>query len=171
MKFMIRRWSNSAGGPGGVPSYSGGGSSAAAGGPNESIQFNNGGILDGNSNFLIDSANGLINLNGLQQSILSVPITIVDNTSSPAALFSYTASTNANAVIEYSIVRDGDNRTGRLLVANNTTITSESDDFTETGSTNVTLGAEIVGSNVVITYTSASTGFNGTFKYSMRTWS
>ncbi|CAN5950515.1 unnamed protein product [Sphagnum jensenii] len=55
MKFMIRRWSNGPGGPSGVPSYSGSSSSVVAAGPNESIQFNQGGLLDGSSNFLIDT--------------------------------------------------------------------------------------------------------------------
>ncbi len=176
MKFMIRRWSNATGGPSGVPSYSGASSSVVAAGPDESIQYNNGGLLDGSSNFLIDTAGsyigiaGAIVLDGLSQSVLSGPITVVDNTSN-GVLFSYPASTFPYAVIEYSVVRDGCYRTGRLLVANDTSITSESDDYIETNATGITLTSTIVGSNVVVMYTSTSTGFNGIFKYSGRSWS
>jgi hypothetical protein len=177
MKFMVRRWSDGAGGPAGVPSYTGSSGSTAAAGPNESIQYNSGGLLDGNSNFLIDTADsfigitGAIVLDGLSQSILSSPITLIDNTSSPTTLFSYPAASAPNAIIEYSIVREGMNRVGRFLVANNTSVTSESDDYVETNTTGVTLTATIVGSNVVVMYTTTSTGFNGTFKYSGRSWS
>ena len=177
MKFMVRRWSNLNGGPAGIPSYTGASAAVPAADPSNSIQYNNGGFLDGNANFLIDTAGsylgltGAVVLNGLDQTILSAPITIVDNTSSPTALFVYSASTFPYAVIEYSIVRDGQYRVGRFLVANNTSVTSESDDYVETNTTGVTLTATIVGSNVVVMYTSTSTGFNGTFKYSGRTWS
>jgi hypothetical protein len=178
MKFMVRRWSDANGGPAGVPSYSGGGGGAGTpGGPANSIQFNGGSVFDGNSKFLIDDAGsylgitGAIELNGLDQTVLSAPLTLTDNTVSPAALFSYPAATFPFAVIEYSVVRDGCYRTGRLLVANDTAITSESDDYVETNSTGVTLSATITGSNVVVQYTTTVTGFNGVFKYSGRTWS
>jgi hypothetical protein len=176
MKFMVRRWSDGAGGPAGVPSYTGSSSSTTAAGPNESIQYNSGGLLDGNSNFLIDTAGnyigitGAIRLNGLDQTILSAPITMLDNMSSPTALFMFPAATFPYAVVEYSVVRDGCYRIGRFIIANDTTITSESDDYVETSATGVTLTATIVGGNVVVMYTTTSTGFNGTFKYSGRTW-
>ena len=177
IKFMVRRWSDAAGGPAGVPSYSGSSSATTAAGPNESIQYNSGGLLDGSSNFLLDTAGnyigitGAINLNGLSQSILSAPITLLDNQSLAQALFSYPAASFPYVVIEYSVVRDGFRRLGRLLVANDGTITSESDDYIETAVTGVVLSTIIVGSSVVVKYTTTSTGFNGTFKYSGRAWS
>lgn len=178
MKFMVRRWSNASGGPSGVPSYTVVGGTTPAAGPSESIQYNQAGLLQGSSNFLIDTsgsyiglAGGAFNLNGLGQTVLSASITLTNNTSSPATLFTYPASTFPYAVIEYSIVRNGDYRVGRLLVANDTTITSQSDDNIETNITGVTLSSAIVGSNVVVRYTTTATGFNGTFKYSGRTWS
>jgi len=177
MKFMIRRWSNNVGGPNGIPSYSGSSITVGAAGPNQSIQYNNGGVIDGSGQFLIDTAGsylgivGAIELNGVSQTVLSGGISLTDNTLSPAALFNYPAATFPYAVIEYSIVRNGCYRTGRLLIANDTTITSESDDYIETSATGVTLTATISGSSVVVMYTTTSTGFNGTFKYSGRTWS
>lgn len=172
MKYMIRRWSNGPGGPNGPPSYSvATGGTVSASGPNGAIQFNSGGIIDGSGNFIIDPTNGFINLNGLHQSILSAGITMVDNTSSPAALFSYAATTYPFAVVEYSVVRDGDYRTGRLMVANDGTISSQTDDYVETNPTGVVFSTAVVGSNVIVMYTTTATGFNGTFKYSMRSWS
>jgi hypothetical protein len=171
MKFMIRRWSNASGGPAGVPSYSGASSAGAAGGPIDSIQYNNSGILDGSSSFLLDPTNGFIVLNGLHYSILSSPITITDNTASPATLFSYAAATYPYAVVEYSIVRNGAYRTGRLLIANDGSSTAISEDFVNTTTTGVTISATVSGGNVLVQYTSTSTGFNGTFKYSIRQWS
>jgi hypothetical protein len=178
MKFIIRRWSYLSGGPAGVPSYTGAAESIAAAGPPESIQYNNAGLLDGNSNFLIDATpspdttvNGYVVLNGLYYSVLSNPITIVDNTSSATTLFSYVAATFPYAVIEYSIVRDGDYRTGRMIIANDGTMTALSEDFVNTNPTGVILSADIAGGNVNVQYTSTSTGFNGVFKYSVRQWS
>jgi len=180
MKLMIRRWSNGAGGPNGVPSYTGSSSSVAAGGPNDSIQYNNGGLLDGNSNFLIDPSGSYIGvtgatvLNGLSQTVLSSSFTMIDNTSSPTTLFSYPAASNPYAVIEYSVLRNGDSRVGRLLIANNGAISSDSDDYAETAEfapVGVTFSTTIVGSNVIVMYTTTSTGFNATFKYSGRSWS
>ena len=172
MKLMIRRWSNTPGGPNGVPSYSGGGGgSTVAAGPNESIQFNNSGLLDGNGNFLIDVANGDMILGGLRASILSAGLTMLDNQSAPAALFSYDAVSNPFAVVEYSVVRNGNYRTGRLLIANDGSLSSQSDDYTETNITGVSFVTTVVGSDVAVMYMSTSTGFNGTFKYSIRKWS
>jgi hypothetical protein len=180
MKFMIRRWSNTNGGPGGVPSYSGASSSVVAAGPNEAIQFNNGGLIDGVASFLIDTTNsylgtvGAIVLNGLSQGILSSGITLTDNTSTPTAIFSYPAASSPFAVVEYSIARGGDSSTGRLMIANNGSVSSESDDFVETDQfapIGVTFSTAIVGSDVVVYYMTSSTGFNAIFKYSGRSWS
>lgn len=172
MKFMIRRWSNATGGPAGVPSYSGASSSASAGGPPNSIQYNNGGLLDGSSNFLLQT--NTLNLAGLQISILTVPggiLNLVDNMSSPTAITSYVAATFPFTVLEYSIVRDGLYRTGRMLIATDGTVSSNSDDFVDTADTGVVFSTGISGANVVIYYTTTHTGFNGTFKYSTRAWS
>lgn len=206
MKYSVKRWSNSPGGPAGVPSYSGGGGSGVTSlngssgalnivpganitvttvgpnitiastssggtpaGPTNSLQYNNAGAFAGNSEFLVDTVNGQLNLNGLNQTILSAGLTINDN--GTGTLFSYAAATYSYAVIEYSIVRNGAFRVGRLLLANDGTITSETDDYTETAATGVTMSSSLVGGNVNVNYTSSNTGFAGTFKYSMRRWS
>jgi hypothetical protein len=174
MKFMVRRWSNAAGGPNGVPSYTGlPGGGGVAGGTTGDIQFNNGGALDGNSNFQIDLAAQAVVLGGLQQTILdpTVPAVLVDNMVAPTLLISYDKTLFPFAIIEFSILRNGVYRVGRLMIANDGTNTAQSYDFVETGVTGVVLSSAISGSNVVVNYTSTSTGFNAAFKYFMRRWS
>lgn len=170
MKYMVRRWSNAAGGPGGVPSYAPATAPVPAAGSSGNIQFNTAGLLDGNNNFNIDTVDLSVNLNGYRIGVLSSAITLADNIASPTNLFTFLASYKF-AVIEYSIVRNGFSRVGRLIVANDGSITSESDDFTETGITGVTLTAVMSGANVQIKYTTTATGNSGTFKYSIRKWS
>lgn len=170
MKFMVRRWSNATGGPGGVPSYSGAAGSATAAAPGSSIQFNNAGLLGGSSNFLIDTVNNAIVLNGLQQTTLSNGVTLVDNTAVPTTAFSYNAASYSFAVIEFSIVRNGAYSMGRLQIANDTIVTAQSDDYVETAATGITFSSTISGPNVLVKYVSTATGFNGTLKYSMRRW-
>lgn len=170
IKYSVKRWSDAAGGPTGLPSYTGGGGSTPAGGSDGNIQYNSLGTLAGNNNFNIDPVDGSINLNGMRQTILSSGITILDNQAAPANLFTY-AKSFTGAIIEYSIVRNGAYRTGRFMVANDGSVTSSNGDSVETAATGITLSAVISGANVQIQYTSTNTGFNATFKYSMRKWS
>lgn len=169
MKFFTKRWSDSPGGPSGVPSYAGGGGGGAAGGSNGDIQYNNAGTLAGDSRNQWDSTLGAINLNGLRIGALSSGVTLNDNQVSTALAIQYDKSYRF-AILEYSIQRNTDFRVGRLLVPNNGTSVSLNDDYVETGSTGVTFSAAISGSNVNINYTSTNTGFTGTLKYSIRRW-
>lgn len=171
LKYFVSRWSDSAGGPTGIPSYSGGGGGGgSAAGSSTDIQFNNAGALAADSRFQWDSANGALDLNNLQFVVLSSGITLNDNQVSPSSLFSYNASNFRYAIIEYSAVRNGDYRVGRMLISNNGTATGFSDDFVETSSTGLNFNASISGANVVVEYTSTSTGFTSTFKYTVRRW-
>lgn len=172
MKYFLKRWSNAAGGPTGVPNYTGAsGSSISAAGNIGEVQFHgSGGNLDADPKFVWDSTDDAIELNGLQYTALSSGITINDNQVSATAAFSYDAATYRFAVVEYSVERDGDYRVGRMLVSNDGTTTGFSDDFVETSSVGVTFSAVISGGNVEIRYTSTSTGFTGTFKYTIRRW-
>jgi len=67
--------------------------------------------------------------------------------------------------------RNGFKRTGRLLISNDGTNVTMSDDYVETGLTGTVLSAALSGGNVQIKFTTTATGNNGTFKYSMRKWS
>jgi hypothetical protein len=173
VKWLMRRWSDAAGGPGGIPSYSGGGGSpiTGAGAAGQIGIWQSPTNIVGNANFQIDTVDSSLNLNGLRQSVLSAPITALDNQAAPAVMFTYDATLYNFAVIEYSIVRNGAYRTGRFIVAHDGSMTSSSDDSVETAITGIVLSADISGSDVRVRYTSTNTGFNGVFKYSMRRWS
>jgi hypothetical protein len=171
MKFIVRRWSDSVGGPNGLPSYSGGGGgSTAAAGSSGDVQFNVAGVLAADTNFKWDSSDESLNLNGLRMGALSAGLTIADNQVSPTALFTFPKSYNF-AIIEYSIVRNGIYRTGTLLVSNDGALTSSNGSYVETGISGVALTTDISGANVRVLYTSTSTGFAGSLKFSMRKWS
>ena len=170
MKLFTKRWSDSSGGPGGVPSYSGASSSTTAGGSNTQVQFNSAGLLAGDANFTWLAGQSSLDLNGLQIRALSASITLNDNQVSPIAAFQYDAANYRYAIIEYSVVRAGNYRVGRFLVVNDGSTTAFSDDFVETNSTGINFNAAITGSDVQITYTSTNTSSTGTFKYSVRRW-
>lgn len=98
------------------------------------------------------------------------PNTFLDNTTSTA--ISYAHATNKFTFIDYSIIRNGSLRCGRLLVVNDSSSATIADNgFVEQGVVGVTFGVLISGANVVIQYTTTNTGFNGTFKYSLNQWS
>lgn len=169
MKYSLRRWSDNAGGPNGVPSYSASSSSITAAGSNQNIQFNNSSVLGANTNFSIDATNLVLLLGGLSISILKT-VTLNDNQVALADAFISPATYSAYKV-EYSISRGVNFRTGQFLIATDGTSTSFFDDYVEQGSTDVTFSSVIVGSDVHVQYTSNNTGIAPIFKYSVRKWS
>lgn len=179
ISYSVKRWSNSAGGPGGIPSYSGStGSSTVAAGNTQDIQYKGAsGNLEGDSDFQWDTSNKIMKLGDLHYEILQGPLVINDNQALATTIITYTAATYKNAVFEYSIERDGENRIGRLLVVNNGTDVNLTDDSTNTGGafsgvsdSEIVFSAVIVSGDVLIRYTSTSTGQNGEMKYSVRKW-
>jgi hypothetical protein len=174
MKYFLERWSDTAGGPGGPPSYSvpsGMGGTGAAGSTGD-IQYNIGaGVFGADSRLLWDATNGGINLNGALMDALTSSITLLDNQSSPQTILSYTASTYLFATIEYSIARNGSNQVGRLLIVNNGSTVVLDDDNGFTSNPGITFSASLSGGNVLLQYTSTSTGSNATFKCIKRRWS
>lgn len=171
LKYFARRWSDSAGGPGGVPSYSGGSSGTGAAGSNTQIQFNDSGNLGADPDFTWDKTNNVLTLGSLSVTALNGPVILADNTASPATIFSYSASSYRFAIIEFSIVRDGAYQLGRALVTNDGTTAAIAVDSSSTGTTGITLSATISGGNVLIQFTSTATGMAGNFKYASRRWS
>lgn len=169
MKLSIKRWSAGPGGPSGPPSYSGGGGSGVT-----SLNGESGAVtLVAGSNITITpvGTNITIASTGGGGPALQGPFTVLDNQASPVTLFSYAAASNLYVVFEYSILKAGSYRVGRLLVATDgTSTTSESDDFVETGTSGVALSAVYSGGNVNIQYTSTNTGANGSLKYYMTGW-
>jgi hypothetical protein len=101
---------------------------------------------------------------------LQGPNTLLNNTTSTA--ISYPHASNKFTFIDYSIIRGSAVRCGRLLIVNDSTSATIADNgFVEQGTIGVTFGAQISGANVLVQYTTTSTGSNATFKYSLKQWS
>ena len=171
IKYSIRRWSNTTGGTGGPPSYSGSGPvSSVAAGNNKNIQFNSAGFLAGNNNFNIDTSLGELQLGSYSIKIISTA-TIADNQSAPALLLSYSATSYPYSVFDYSVSRNGSHRVGRLFVVTDGIQVSVTDDFNEIGDCGFGwTGHVISGGNIQVKYISDTQGANGLFKYSQRRW-
>lgn len=148
-----------------------GSSASGASGPNNSIQFNNLDALDGDSRFTWNPSTGMINLNGMEHSVLSLSLSVLDNQSVWASIISFNKNDYPFVIIEYSLVKSGKYRVGRFLITNDGVSVGFNDDYTETVFSGVNFDAQINGSNVEIIYTSSLTGNNGIFKYSVRRWS
>ena len=169
MKFFVSRWSDSAGGVGGIPSYPPGGSSTVAAGAIGDVQYKgNDGNLAGDTKFKVDVTNSSLNLDGLLLSTLQGPTTLLDNqVAQTLTLIPYSYKW---IVVEYSLLRDGHTQLGRLLIVNNNTTAIISDDFVQTGSLGVSFTVDIVATDVRLKYTTTSTSFNASFKYILRRW-
>lgn len=175
IKYTVKRWSNAAGGPGGIPSYSGtvGGGNAA--GNNTDIQYNSGGVLAGDNNFQWDGTNSELNLGTLKITAQISSTTIVDNQSVSATLFSVDGSLSKFIMCDYSIERGTESRIGSLMICHNGTIATITDVMNDTGGSgiddiSIPITVNYSGGNILIQYTSDSTGNSGTFKYNLRKW-
>jgi hypothetical protein len=96
-------------------------------------------------------------------------VTLLDNQTDTSFLTA-SASVNKYMVIEYSIERGSNNQIGRMLVVNNGTTASISDDNVNTASVGVTFDASISGSDIILTYSTTNTGNTGTLKLVKRRW-
>jgi hypothetical protein len=174
LKYSVKRWSNSAGGPGGIPSYSGGGGGGgAAAGANNDIQYNSGGLLAGDSNLQWDGNN--LSLGSLDIEKLTGPLTLNDNTAVATTIISYTAATYKYATIKYGIERNGENRIGTLDIVNNGTVVVLYDVTQDTGGagiddTEIVFTATLSGGNVLIQYTTSNTGNDAQLTYFTQKW-
>jgi hypothetical protein len=174
MKYFLQRWSDTAGGPGGPPSYSvptGMGGTGAAGATGD-IQYNIGaGTFGADSRFLWDASNGAINMNGALLDVLTSSITLLDNQNTPQTLLTFDQTLYQFAVIEYSIRRASSAQVGRLLIVNDGTNVNITDDNTFTTNPGITFTVILSGGMVNLQYTSTSTGSNAILKCIKRRWS
>lgn len=177
IKYSVKRWSNASGGPGGIPSYSGsGGGSVTAAGSLGDVQFHGvGDVLDAVSEFNWDDSNKELNLDGLRIASLAGPLTLNDNVSPAATLFTINQTLFKFVIIEYSVTRGTESRIGHLRICHNGTVANYSDDFVDTGGAGIGLGevtftADLSGGNIRVRYTTTNTGNSGSFKYSVRKW-
>lgn len=171
MNYYLQRWSNTVGGPAGIPSYSGtGGNLLAAAGNNSDIQYNDSGEFAADSRFQWNAATGAINLNGMEIQVLSAPQTLLNDQTIPVAFLSYDASDYKYVFVDYSIERNGETQIGTIMVTNNLINASYDNNFTSTTGLGIDFFAVINGSNVDLTYTSTDTGFTAILKYNIRRW-
>lgn len=98
------------------------------------------------------------------------PVTLTDNNS--GTIFSYSAASNKFTFIDYSIERNSNVRCGRILIVSNGATASIADSgYVELSPIGINLGVSISVGVVSLTYSANSTGFNGSFKYSLKQWS
>lgn len=96
---------------------------------------------------------------------------LVDNTTM-ANVFSTAWSGNEHMVIDYSIVRSTARETGTLHVVTDGAVVSVNTEASYiNGSSGISFTGSISGSNLLLQYSSTSTGQAGTMKYMVRRWS
>jgi hypothetical protein len=97
--------------------------------------------------------------------------TLTDNIGIPTTIFTESSVNTPAFVVDYTITRGTAYRTGRIVIASSSTDStgdlSYTDDYTENGSTGITLTVNEASNFVNVRYTSTSTGLNATFVYSL----
>lgn len=152
---------NAAGGGGGI----GGG-----GAVNQLSYFTGAFTIGGNAAFMVDVPGLALYLGDMAMTALASGV-INDNEPTPVTIFSIPHADFKHAIIEYSIERGANFRTGVAMMSTDGTTATLTDTLTEVpGSTGVTLLAEASGAVVEIRYTSTNTGDAGTIKYHVRKW-
>jgi hypothetical protein len=97
--------------------------------------------------------------------------TLLDNQVSPATIESWQLTFFTSINIDYSITRHGNSESGTLIVISNGTVASVTQQLATAGSSSgITFTVSVGGGNVNLQYTSTSTGFTGSMKYSLKKW-
>lgn len=94
-------------------------------------------------------------------------VELLDNTASPAIIFTQNLDTTKAFTVAYTIIRDTLYRTGTLSVVAGSVSggITYSDDFVENASTGITLSATQIDSTIYVNYTSTNAGFSGSMAY------
>ena len=98
-------------------------------------------------------------------------ITINDNVVTPTATgIEINVVRTPMLILDYSLVRNGFSRSGRMLIAHSNVAQNLDDTFIENGAVGVTFSLANDGSSDItsIQYTATSIGFSGTFTYAIR---
>lgn len=94
---------------------------------------------------------------------------IVNNTT--GNIFSVASAGSENFIVGYSINRGGIKETGQMYITHDGTNAFVNTDSAYSGSTGVNFDANLVGPNLVLTYTSDNAGPAGVLKYFVKRWS
>ncbi len=148
----------------------GGGSISGSGASGQITYWDGTSVIAGNAAFQIDAVNLVMKLGGLEMTTLGSTV-ITDNQITPAVLLSMPHASYKHAVIDYSIVRGTNLRTGQIVLTTDGSDAVIADYLSELpATTGVSVNADVSGANVRVTYTSTATGVPGTFKYHVRRW-
>ena len=114
------------------------------------------------------------NVASLQTALLFNISTLTDNTILANLTYSgnnvVELSSLASNSLEYTIVRGITSRIGKLSVTNVNGTPSYSDEYVETSATGTDLSFANIGGNVVLQYTTTSTGSPATFTYQLKSY-
>jgi hypothetical protein len=100
-----------------------------------------------------------------------VSTNLVDNQASAATILTWALATYDSIVIQYSLKRGTANKeTGQIQIATDGTNASIAVSGANIGTLGVTFSAAISGTDLVLQYTSTSTGTAPTFKYNLTQW-
>ncbi len=108
-------------------------------------------------------------LNYLEQSGLQAQ-TLLDNQASPVQVFSVLATGSENWIIDYSILRNGLKETQTMWITHDGTNAFIANGGAFSSLVGISFSAAIVTGNLVLSYTSTSTGSNASMKYASRRW-
>lgn len=107
---------------------------------------------------------------GTYQRTAGIQDTLLDNTTGGNIAY-VTGAAISSIQMDYSIARDDYRRRGTILAVKGTGTTTTgftyTDDYTENGSTGITLNVIGTGGNIAIQYDSTSTGSDATIRYSI----
>jgi hypothetical protein len=107
---------------------------------------------------------------GTYQRTAGIQDTLLDATTGGNIAF-VTGAAISSIQMDYSIARADFRRRGTIVAVKGTSTTTTgfvfTDDFSENGSTGITLDVIGTGGNILVQYTSTSTGSNATIKYSI----
>lgn len=178
LKFMLRRWSDSSGGPGGIPSYSagggGGGSISGTGAANQVAYWSNANTLAGNANFIVDLSSNYMKVGSMETDLLT-DNTIPAGSFVDQVVFSI-PSTYLFAVVDYSVERGAGNyRLGTLLITHDGGNVNVVDTYSEINDTQLILASPTVvhtiNAGMIEVRATSLGGTVGTFKKTIRRWS
>jgi hypothetical protein len=178
LKYLVTRWSDHAGGPGGIPNYQtspisgGSGDPISAAGSVGDIQFKGSdGNLNADSRLKWSTLEGSLSLGGLNFSSLSSSLSILDDQDEFQTVVSWPDDKYFHVVMEYSVRRGSHFRTGRFLIANNDEGDVEfNEDFIESSPLGITFQVISEDDLIKLQYTSDLRSITGSFKYSLRGW-
>lgn len=173
IKYLVKRWSDSGGGPASLPSYSIGGTTVGGtGAAGQLAIWDTSSDITSSVDLSYDSSNGVLSIGSGASEIERTKLssaTVPDNTSGQL-VFQVPHASYQFLVVDYSVVRGADRSVGTLYITTNGTIASIAPVFTDLGTPGVTFTADVSGANVRLLANTTATGSSADLKYAMKRW-